>query len=110
MEVAFVGLPQTPHAGGSSEPSHISTLELIEYVLPADLLEEQKAQTPQARSWDIGAAHICLKVRGLDSIIERVKAEGFHIYNGIYTVPQDSSQAAVTGRRVCYLRGSDGEI
>ncbi|ROV87880.1 hypothetical protein VSDG_09533 [Cytospora chrysosperma] len=76
MHVTWIGLPQTPHSNGSSEPSHISILELIQYELPADVAEEQKSRTLQARSWDIGAVHINLIVQGLDAILERVELEG----------------------------------
>ncbi|KAJ0114287.1 hypothetical protein J7T55_010676 [Diaporthe amygdali] len=110
MHVTWLGLPQTPHAGGSSDPSHISTLELIQYDLPADIAEEQKSRTPQTRSWDVGAAHVNLMVQGLDSILERVKTEGWFLYSGVFTIPQESPETKARGQRVCYLRGPDGEI
>lgn len=85
-------------------------LELLEYELPATLPEAEKARTPQARPWDIGAVHICLLVRGLDDILEKVKAEGYHAYNDIFTVPQEEPRAEMRGQRICYLKGPDGEL
>ncbi|KAK7731738.1 hypothetical protein SLS53_008682 [Cytospora paraplurivora] len=110
MHVTWIGLPQTPHAGGSSDPGHISALELIQYELAADATEEQKSRTPQARSWDVGALHVNLLVQGLDAIIERVKAEGWSVYSGIFTVPEESPEERSRGQRICYLRGPDGEM
>lgn len=110
MKVVWLGLPQTPQMGGSDQPNHISTLELIEYELPANLPEEQNARTPQPRPWDIGAVHICLVVQGLDEILDRAKAEGFHLFSSVFTVPEESPVPEARGQRVCYLRGPDGEL
>jgi catechol 2,3-dioxygenase-like lactoylglutathione lyase family enzyme len=110
MKVVWLGLPQTPRVGGSDQPNHISTLELIEYELPADLPEADKARTPQARPWDIGAVHVNLIVQGLDEILERVKAEGFHVFSDIFTVPQEAPVPEARGQRICYVRGPDGEL
>lgn len=110
MHVTFLGLPQTPHAGGSSDPSHISTLELVQYELPPGAAEEQKARTLNARTWDVGAAHVNLMVQGLDDIVEKVKAEGWGVYSGIFTVPQETPEVQARGQRICYLRGPDGEF
>lgn len=107
MHIAWLGLPQTPHAGGSSEKAHISMIELIQYELPADVAEEQKSRTPKARNWDVGATHVNLIVQGLDEIVESVKTEGWSVCNGVFTVPKESPEAS--GQRVCYLRGPDGE-
>lgn len=96
--------------GGSDQPNHISTLELIEYELPADLAEEQKSRTPQARTWDVGAVHICLVVQGLDEIVDKVRTEGFHVYSGVFTVPEEAPVPEARGQRICYLRGPDGEL
>ncbi|KAH8771604.1 hypothetical protein F5883DRAFT_713024 [Diaporthe sp. PMI_573] len=92
------------------ENTHISTLELIEYVLPADVSEAQKSRTLSARSWDVGAAHVNLVVQGLDEIVEKVKAEGWNLYSGVFTVPRESPDPKARGQRVCYLRGPDGEM
>lgn len=108
LKAAWLALPQTPHVGGSDQPNHVSTLELIEYELPADVAEEQKSLTPQARSWDVGAVHICLIVQGLDDILGKAKAQGYNVYGGVFTVPQESPVAS--GHRICYLRGPDGEL
>lgn len=110
MHVTWIGLPQTPYSGGSSAPSHISTLELIQYELPADIAEEQRSRTPQARSWDIGSLHINLMIQGLDAILEKVKAEGWGLYSGVFTVPKEVPEPEARGRRMCYLRGPDGEL
>lgn len=110
MHVTFIGLPQTPHSGGSSEPAHISTLELIQYELPADVAPELKSRTPQARTWDVGAVHVNLMVQGLDELVENVKAEGWGVYSGVFTVPQDAPELQARGQRICYLRGPDGEL
>ncbi|KAI7783845.1 hypothetical protein LA080_011318 [Diaporthe eres] len=110
MHVTWLGLPQTPHAGGSGEPSHISTLELIQYALPAEVAEEQKSRMLSPRSWDVGAAHVNLIVQGLDEIVERVKTEGWSLYSGIFTVPQETTEVKARGQRVCCLRGPDGEM
>ncbi|ROV95946.1 hypothetical protein VMCG_07941 [Cytospora schulzeri] len=110
MHVTWIGLPQTPHAGGSSEPTHISALELIQYELPTDVAAEQKSCTPLARSWDVGAVHVNLMVQGLDGIVEKVKAEGWGLYSGVFTVPQEAPEAQARGQRTCYLRGPDGEL
>lgn len=110
MKVVWLGLPQTPHVGGSDQPNHISTFELIEYELPADLPEAEKARTPQARPWDIGAVHVNLVVQGLDELLARVKAEGFHVFSGIFTVPQEAPVPEARGQRICYVRGPDAEM
>ncbi|KAG6362257.1 hypothetical protein INS49_010487 [Diaporthe citri] len=90
MHATWLGVPQTPHAGGSSEPAHISTLEIIEYELPADIAEGQRSRRLNPRSWDVGAAHVHLILQGLDEIVERVKAEGWNLYGGVFTVPQET--------------------
>lgn len=113
MHVTWLGLPQRNpplHAGGSGDPGHVSALELIQYELAAGAAGEQASRTPRARSWDVGALHVNLLVRGLDAIIERVKAEGWGVYSGIFTVPQESPEKKSRGQRICYLSGPDGEM
>lgn len=110
MLVTWLGLPQTPYSGGSSEPAHISTLELIQYELPTNVSDQQKSRTLNARTWDVGAAHVNLIVQGLDEILEKVKAEGWSLYSGVFTVPKESPESKARGQRVCYLRGPDGEM
>lgn len=110
MHIAWLKLPQSPHEGGSSEPHHITRLELIQYDVPADAAGEQKSRALGARSWDVGAAHINLIVQGLDAIVERVKAEGWSLYGGVFTVPEEVPEPSARGQRVCYVRGPDGEM
>lgn len=110
MHVAWVALPQTAHAGGSSDPQHISTIELTQFDLPADLPREQESRTLDARSWDVGFAHINLMVQNLDDLLKRASEQGWELINGIFTVPQDSPEVKARGQRICYVRGPDGEV
>ncbi|KZZ88342.1 hypothetical protein AAL_08105 [Moelleriella libera RCEF 2490] len=95
---------------GCSDPQHISSIDLTQFDLPADLPREQESRTLDARSWDVGSAHINLIVQNLDDLLKRGSEQGWELVNGIFTVPQDSPEVKARRQRICYVRGPDGEV
>ncbi|PSK60220.1 hypothetical protein B9Z65_1118 [Elsinoe australis] len=106
VHIAFIGLPQTPHAGGVT--GNISQLELVQFELPENVSQEEKSRTPNSRSWDVGATHIAFFVEGLDQVVEKVKQEKWGLVGGVYTMGE-VDPPPIRGQRVCYIRGPDGE-
>jgi lactoylglutathione lyase len=79
-------------------PGHV--LELLCFVRPED------KQCSRLRSCDPGSLHVCFKVRGLDSVIQAVRAGGFECLSAIETVREGPAK----GMRVVYTRDPDGVV
>ena len=77
-------------------PGH--QIELIQYKAPAD------RGRSHPRMCDTGAAHIGLDIIDLDGALEEAAAHDFRLIGEVIRI--DSGPNA--GRRVCYLRNSDG--
>lgn len=75
-------------------------IELLEYIAPPD--RKQAALRP----CDVGSVHIALTVDNLDELLSRIAASGWKAAGR----PQTLTVGPNAGKRVVYVRDSDGTI
>lgn len=102
IHAAHVSLP-IPGAGNAAAGP---TLELLEYEIPG----RPHAEPVKPRAWEIGAAHVAVRVEGLDGVVARAEGEGWGVVGGVVTFGEEEVEGRLRGWRVCYLRGPDGEM
>jgi glyoxylase I family protein len=74
-------------------------IELLEYVAPAD-----RKQHGDLRACDVGHVHVALLVDDLDPMLEKVAVSGWKAAGK----PQTLTAGPNAGKRVIYVRDSDG--
>ena len=75
-------------------------LELLCFVRP------EHRQRSTLRTCDPGFFHLCFKVRGLDAVVQAVRAAGFEATSRIETFAEGPAR----GMRVVYVRDPDGVV
>lgn len=73
-------------------------IELLEYTAPAD------RSSFRPRACDVGSVHVGFYVSGLDALLDRIDAEGWHAVGRVQTVADGERK----GLRLIYVRGPDG--
>jgi catechol 2,3-dioxygenase-like lactoylglutathione lyase family enzyme len=79
-------------------PGHV--LELLSFVRPGH------RERSKLRTCDPGFFHLCLKVRGLDRLLEAIRAGSFEAVSQTETFGEGPAQ----GMRVVYVRDPDGVV
>lgn len=90
IKVAMLQIPGSDHR-----------IELEEYTSPS--AAEQKVFKP--RCCDVGSVHVALEVKGLDALLEKIKAADWVSLSE----PQGASKGRYAGWRLVFIRGPDGE-
>ena len=79
-------------------PGHV--LELLCFVRP------EHKDASKLRTSDPGFFHVCLKVQGLDRVLQAIRAGGFEAMSPIETLREGPAR----GMRVVYTRDPDGVV
>jgi len=74
-------------------------IELLQYTAPAD-----RKQHVDLRPCDVGSVHVALTVDDLDAVLEKIAASGWKAGRK----PQTLTTGPNAGKRVMYVRDSDG--